>query len=65
MTWSLAMAQDTSTRQWWIVYMRDGQPYRAYHPEHGLKDAGRTTFDRWSHEPPGCVFLFPEDVEAP
>ena len=60
----LAMAQDRDTNQWWLVYLRGGEPYRAYHPEHGLKVVHRDTFNRWSKPPPGCVFLFPEDVEA-
>ncbi len=56
--------QDPDNGYWWLVYMRNGEPYRAYHPEKGLKVAHRDTFSRWAKAPPGCAFLCPDEVEG-
>lgn len=34
--------------KWWLVVMRDGEPYVAYHPDHGRIFAFRDTFCRWT-----------------
>ena len=53
---SATWGQDMATRQWWLVYMRDGEPGNAYHPEHGWKAAWRDSFCQWHRtaEEPAC-----------
>lgn len=47
MTITYNWGEDFTTKQWWLVEFRDGEPYVAYHPEHGSKRAWRDTFWRW------------------
>jgi hypothetical protein len=48
---SFCMGWHPVTETWWLVLMIDGEPNRAFHPEHGECKAWRDTFSRWAIVP--------------